>query len=547
MVSVPGIDTSRDRTTARPGRKRGLGRAKAATALAVASLLFATACGAGGDEKKKNGLAAGDYTVVREDDVTNSIVVNGNISPARTMNLTTPLQTEVENVAVAAGDRVAADQFLLDMNSTAAEAQLAQQQQQQANAQADAVQAAEAAQAQLNAVRDQINRGTYPAIAQAQSAVNQAQAAYDAAVAGQGAVAMDASVNQIKRFIGDISSGGAPHPAPQPVPVPVPVPVPSPEQQQLIQQRIVEQEQAAQAQQQVATQLSVAQAEAALREAYAQLDVARTQAAQERDQLKRQAESAWRQAEMASNATGDGALEYQVQSATVYAPMGGLITSVDVKEGDVPQGKLLTIVDDSRLLIRTQVREVDMPSIKTGNRVTFTSTATGSKEYTGRVSWISPVGSAGEANPQGGQQANASVMFPVDIEVTGDKEGLLLGGSTRAEIITEETPDSLSVPLDAVYDDAGTNKVLVLSTDEGDKRGTVEERTVETGAANEVDVAVTGGDLKQGDIVINWPDQYRDKLGDTVAVADPNFNPDEVAQARASSAPAPTTSAQNKG
>ena len=543
MVSVPGIDTSRDRTTARPGRKRGLGRAKAATALAVASLLFATACGAGGDEKKKNGLAAGDYTVVREDDVTNSIVVNGNISPARTMNLTTPLQTEVENVAVAAGDRVAVDQFLLDMNSTAAEAQLAQQQQQQANAQADAVQAAEAAQAQLNAVRDQINRGTYPAIAQAQSAVNQAQAAYDAAVAGQGAVAMDASVNQIKRFIGDISSGGAPHPAPQPVPVPVPVPVPSPEQQQLIQQRIVEQEQAAQAQQQVATQLSVAQAEAALREAYAQLDVARTQAAQERDQLKRQAESAWRQAEMASNATGDGALEYQVQSATVYAPMGGLVTSVDVKEGDVPQGKLLTIVDDSRLLIRTQVREVDMPNIKTGNRVTFTSTATGPKEFAGRVSWISPVGAPGE----GDQQANASVMFPVDIEVTGDKEGLLLGGSTRAEIITEQTPDSLSVPLDAVYDDAGTNKVLVLSTDEGDKRGTVEERTVETGAANEVDVAVTGGDLKQGDIVINWPDQYRDKLGDTVAVADPNFNPDEVAQARASSAPAPTTSAQNKG
>ena len=80
MVSVPEIDTSRDRTTARLGRKRGLGRAKAAIALAVASLLFATACGAGGDEKK-DGLAAGDYTVAREDDVTNSIVVNGNISP----------------------------------------------------------------------------------------------------------------------------------------------------------------------------------------------------------------------------------------------------------------------------------------------------------------------------------------------------------------------------------------------------------------------------------------------------------------------------------
>ncbi|QPK82666.1 efflux RND transporter periplasmic adaptor subunit [Corynebacterium qintianiae] len=541
MVSVPGIDTPYGRQASQPSHKRRSGLKKATVAAASAAIIFASACGiggGGGGNEKKDGLAAGDYTVVREDDVTNSIIVNGNIGPARSMSITTPLQSKVEKLAVAAGDRVSVDQFLVEMDSSAAERQLAQQQQQQANAQAEAMDGVEAAQAQLNTVQDQINRGVHPAIGQAQAAVNQAQAAYDAAVAGQGAVAMDASASQVKRIINDISSGdilSGGHPAP------APSPAPSPEQreQQMIQQRVAEQQMAqaqqqAQGQQQATDQAAVGQAYAALQQAYAQLDVAYAQAAQERDQLQRQVDSAWRQAETAGNASGDGSLEYQVQSATVYAPMAGLVTSVDVQEGDIPQGKLLTIADDSRLLIRSQVREGDVLDIAPGNRVKFTSTATGNKEFEGRVSWVSPVansgeGKTGEGNPQGGQ---AAVTFPVDIEVTGDKEGLLLGGSARAEIITEEDSDSLSVPLDAVFEDGGQKKVLVLSTEDGERRGAVEERKVTTGAANEVDVAVTGGELTKGDIVINWPDQYRDRLGENVSISDTKFNPDDVAAAR---------------
>ncbi|MBX4322101.1 efflux RND transporter periplasmic adaptor subunit, partial [Mycobacterium tuberculosis] len=82
---------------------------------------------------------------------------------------------------------------------------------------------------------------------------------------------------------------------------------------------------------------------------------------------------------------GDGTLEYQVRESTVYAPLAGLVTSVDVREGDIPQGKLMTIADDSRLVIRTDVREADIPNIAEGDRVEFTSTATGKKKFNGRV------------------------------------------------------------------------------------------------------------------------------------------------------------------
>ena len=94
-----------------------------------------------------------------------------------------------------------------------------------------------------------------------------------------------------------------------------------------------------------------------------------------------------------------------------------------------------------------------------------------------------------------------------------------LGGSARAEIITDETRDGLSIPRDAVYDDG---KVLVLVPSD-DATATVEERTVKTGVKNDTDIAVTGGDLKEGDIVVAWPDDYKDKVGETVQIADENF------------------------
>ena len=90
------------------------------------------------------------------------------------------------------------------------------------------------------------------------------------------------------------------------------------------------------------------------------------------------------------------------------------------------------------------------------------------------------------------------------------------------------------MPRDAVFDAAGDKgKVLVLTAGEDGREGIVEERSVTTGASNDVDIAVTGGGLKPGDIVINWPDDYRGRVGETLAIDDPKFDPAQVDAARA--------------
>ena len=534
---------------------------RAGLALVTTSALFLGACGFGGggdDSAEGAGLNPGDYTVATNEGVSDSVVVNGTIEPIRSVNISTPVQSEVEKVAVKAGDRVQPQQFLASMNSEQLERQLEIQQKQQANAQADAQAQVDQARAALNAHQESVNNGTNEAIRAAQAQVNQAQAAYDAAVAANGGPRMiNRGIAAVERAAGGISSNlgirTAPPAAPQPPAAPAaPAPVAPEQPGQPGQPGQLSPEQLAQLTGEnagggagggaaVGAGLSVEEARAALQDAQAGLAAARSAAAQEGNQLQAQLDSATRQAETAQLGDGDGTLEYQVRESTIYAPMAGLVTSVDVREGDIPQGKLLTIADDSRLVIRTDVRESDVPNVKEGDRVEFTTTATGKKTFKGRVTRIAPASdsvASGNQNPMQGmqQQGNnksSEVTFPVEIEVTGDKEGLLLGGSARAEIITAEAKDALNVPLDAVYGEDNDQKVLVLATDGDDATsGTVEERKVKTGASNDVDIAVTGGELKPGDIVINWPDEYQGRLGETVEITDPNFNAEQVRQAR---------------
>lgn len=550
---------------------------RAVLAAVVSTSLFAASCGASGEHKDKNGggLAPGDYTVAAANGVSDSVVVNGKIAPARAVNITTMLQSEVERIAVAPGDRVQAQQFLASMNADQLKKQLDVQQRQQANAQADAMSQVQTAQSQLDALNQSINNGTYPAIVSAQSQVNQAQAAYNAAAAANGGAGVVlGAVRAATQMAGEISTrvddavsshipGLIQSAAPQAPQAPqAPGAAPGAQQNpgapaldpQTVTQLLgganpgngLTQDQLAQLAQQAGMgagggTASTSQAYSALQEAQAGLAAARSQAEQERSQAQAQLDSAWRAADNAQMGDGDGTLEYQVQQATIYSPISGIVTSVDVQEGDIPQGRLLSIADDSRLLIRAEVREADVANIAKDNLVKFTSTATGKKEFTGRVTRISPAGNpnsdqaaAAAAMAQGGNSRDAStVTFPVEIEVTGDKEGLRLGGSVRAEIITAESKDALNVPVDAVYEDGGKKKVLVLATSsDGDRSGKVEERVVETGASNDVDVAVTGGDMKAGDIVINWPEDYRDKIGQKVEITDSDFDPSQVEQAK---------------
>ena len=287
-----------------------------------------------------------------------------------------------------------------------------------------------------------------------------------------------------------------------------------------------------------AAQRNVAGTFAAKREAATGLESAKLAADQQLSAYNQGVQQAIRAAEAGQlvSEQANSQLRYDISSSEIRAPFSGVVTNVAAEQGKAANGALLAVGDDSKLLVRADVKEVDVSKITPGLPVTFTTVGTGAKEFHGRVTSVSSVsGSSQEPSggAQGGGGASAAagaggaggggasgsgtqkVTFPIEIEVTGERQGLLIGGTAKAQVITEKKANVLTVPRDAVFtNDKGEQCVLVVAEDSGLK--VVAERKVKVGSANDVDTIISGGDLKSGDTVLSNPDSYRSLVGQQV-------------------------------
>ena len=288
-----------------------------------------------------------------------------------------------------------------------------------------------------------------------------------------------------------------------------------------------------------AAQRNVAGTFAAKREAATGLESAKLAADQQLSTYNQGVQQAIRAAEAGQlvSEQANSQLRYDISSSEIRAPFSGVVTNVAAEQGKAANGALLAVGDDSKLLVRADVKEVDVSKITPGLPVTFTTVGTGAKEFHGRVTSVSSVsGSSQElsggaqgggggasaaagAGGAGGGGASGSgtqkVTFPIEIEVTGERQGLLIGGTAKAQVITEKKANVLTVPRDAVFtNDKGEQCVLVVAEDSGLK--VVAERKVKVGSANDVDTIISGGDLKSGDTVLSNPDSYRSLVGQQV-------------------------------
>ena len=287
-----------------------------------------------------------------------------------------------------------------------------------------------------------------------------------------------------------------------------------------------------------AAQRNVAGTFAAKREAATGLESAKLAADQQLSTYNQGVQQAIRAAEAGQlvSEQANSQLRYDISSSEIRAPFSGVVTNVAAEQGKAANGALLAVGDDSKLLVRADVKEVDVSKITPGLPVTFTTVGTGAKEFHGRVTSVSSVsGSSQEPSggAQGGGGASAAagaggaggggasgsgtqkVTFPIEIEVTGERQGLLIGGTAKAQVTTEKKANVLTVPRDAVFtNDKGEQCVLVVAEDSGLK--VVAERKVKVGSANDVDTIISGGDLKSGDTVLSNPDSYRSLVGQQV-------------------------------
>nr|WP_282921105.1 biotin/lipoyl-binding protein [Mobiluncus sp. Marseille-Q7826] len=294
---------------------------------------------------------------------------------------------------------------------------------------------------------------------------------------------------------------------------------------------------------------AVAKAQGALSDAKISLEYAKIHAAQEVSSNLRALRAAQASAGsgMAEGQSAIQKLRADISSAHVTSPMSGIVTSVTAKVGATPEGALMTVEDDQNMVIETQIKESGVSKLSVGNQVTFTTPATGDKEFTGVVSFISPAALDQTATQpsQGGEQGgggNASVMFPVQITVTGDLQGLRLGSTAKVKAIVAGEKNALTVPKGALVDamiplgdqvppsteapapsemahseatgEDGPKSVLVIDNPDSEKPK-IREVQVEVLVEGNGMAAIKGKGIKEGTTVLDNAMNYVGLAGDT--------------------------------
>lgn len=297
---------------------------------------------------------------------------------------------------------------------------------------------------------------------------------------------------------------------------------------------------------------AVAKAQTGISDAKVALESAKIHAAQEVNSNLRalRAAQATAGSGMAEGQSAIQKLRADINSAHVTSPMAGIVTSVTAKVGATPEGSLMTVEDDQNMVIETQIKESGVSKLNVGNQVTFTTPATGDKEFTGTVAFISPAAldqtsapsGPGADQGSGSGGGNASVMFPVQITVTGDLQGLRLGSTAKVKAIIAGQKNVLTVPKGALVDamipldgkDSSSNEAPVsggmmapgTSADDGPKsvlvidnpdseQPKIREVPVEVLVEGNGMAAIKGKGIKEGTTVLDNALNYLDLVGET--------------------------------
>ncbi|MBN1755209.1 efflux RND transporter periplasmic adaptor subunit [bacterium] len=117
--------------------------------------------------------------------------------------------------------------------------------------------------------------------------------------------------------------------------------------------------------------------------------------------------------------------EMRFDNFIIKSPMSGVVLDCSIEEGEmITSGTqsvggggtvLMVIADLSKLIVKTNINEVDVGQVKTGQPVDIGFDAIRGKIYRGRVKKIAPAGI----------QSNNIVVYPVEVEIIGSASGQL--------------------------------------------------------------------------------------------------------------------------
>lgn len=196
----------------------------------------------------------------------------------------------------------------------------------------------------------------------------------------------------------------------------------------------------------------------------------------------------------------------------IYAPIAGVVTGIDVKEGQTLNATyqtptVLRIADLSRMTVWTDVSEADIRHVKAGQAAYFTTLGGDKRRWTGTVRQVLPAPPLQPgANASGGSGAAAApamkaVQYTVLFDVDNADGTLMPQMTAQVTVVAAAAQGVLTAPLAAFKpaNDSDAYEVRLLAEQSPDQ--VVEVRHVRLGVKDRLQAEVLEG-LKEGEQVI---------------------------------------------
>ena len=179
--------------------------------------------------------------------------------------------------------------------------------------------------------------------------------------------------------------------------------------------------------------------------------------------------------------------------ATLTAPFDGTITAVNVSEGELASGLVITIVDSDSLEVVLKVDEIDVGSLAPDQPALVIMETWPEVEIESFVSAIAPVASV---------SGNGIVSYDVNLSLQETDLPILVGMTANAELVTANRENVLLVPNAAITADRqnGTFTVNLLRI-EADGTRTIVPVEVSVGLKDNSHSQIIDG-LVEGDVVV---------------------------------------------
>lgn len=154
----------------------------------------------------------------------------------------------------------------------------------------------------------------------------------------------------------------------------------------------------------------------------------------------------------------NGGAEEEGELISITSPISGTVTSLSPIAGDVVSvgDELMTISDPQNLQVRLAVNEGNIYKIKVGQEASITGSGFPGQTFGGEVLSISD-----EATRQASASGNETTV-EVMLKVLEPTKAIKPGYTVKASVTTEELPDTLLIPYEAVSADEDGQEWIYL-------------------------------------------------------------------------------------